>query len=143
MAMKSHLHASGVSAKAAPRGRLASLFPVSALLVGVAIFCTTAAISQTAVGQNIAVADSASSTPDPAQLRAFIGQQVGGIDKLRVPATNAELPLPRQADGTVPYRYEMTEAKRDLGKMLFHDPVKSARPAILRYNLPRHRMKVL
>lgn len=127
MAMKSHLRASRVSATVTRRGRLAGFFPVSALLVGVATFCSAAAISQNVVGQNIAVLDDPSSTPDPAQLRAFIGQQVGGIDKLKVPATNADLPLPRQADGTVPYRYEMTEAKRFLGKMLFHDPVRTAR----------------
>ena len=35
--------------------------------------------------------------------------------------------MPRQADGTVNYRYETTEAKRYLGKLLFHDPVRSAR----------------
>jgi cytochrome c peroxidase len=63
----------------------------------------------------------------PTPLRQLIDRQVGGIDKLKVPATNAELPVPRQADGTVNYRYETTEAKRYLGKLLFHDPVRSAR----------------
>src|SRR5262249_15772233 len=29
------------------------------------------------------------------QLRRFVGQQVGGIDKLKVPATDAAIPLPR------------------------------------------------
>ena len=61
------------------------------------------------------------------QLRQFIDQQVGGIDKLKVPATDADIPLPRQADGTVNYRYQTTEAKRYLGKLLFHDPVRTAR----------------
>jgi hypothetical protein len=60
-------------------------------------------------------------------LRDFIGHQVGGIDKLKVPATDAEIPLPRQADGTVNPRYKTTEEKRFLGKMLFHDPVRTAR----------------
>lgn len=60
-------------------------------------------------------------------LRHFIDQQVGGIQKLKVPATNAEIPVPKQADGSVPYRYQTTEAKRFLGKMLFHDPVRTAR----------------
>jgi len=60
-------------------------------------------------------------------LRDFIGHQVGGIDKLRVPATDAEIPLPRQPDGTVNPRYKTTEEKRFLGKMLFHDPVRTAR----------------
>jgi cytochrome c peroxidase len=57
----------------------------------------------------------------PTQLRQFIGQQVGGIDKLKVPATDAGIPVP---PGT---RFQTTEAKRYLGKLLFHDPVRSAR----------------
>jgi len=61
------------------------------------------------------------------ELRWFIGQQVGGLPKLKVPARNEDLPLPREADGTVPYRYEFTEAKRYLGKLLFHDPVRTTR----------------
>ena len=63
----------------------------------------------------------------PVQLRQFIDQQVGGIAKLMVPATNADIPVPRQPDGTVAYRYQTTEAKRYLGKLLFHDPVRTAR----------------
>jgi hypothetical protein len=62
-----------------------------------------------------------------AWLRDFIGHQVGGVANLKVPARNQDLPLPRAADGTVPYRYELTEAKRYLGKLLFHDPVRTAR----------------
>jgi cytochrome c peroxidase len=62
-----------------------------------------------------------------APLREYIGQQVGGIDKLMVPANDASMPLPKQADGSVKPRYQTTEAKRFLGKMLFHDPVRSAR----------------
>ena len=30
----------------------------------------------------------------PNQVRQFIGQQVGGIDKLKVPATDADVPVP-------------------------------------------------
>ena len=60
-------------------------------------------------------------------LRRFIGEQVGGIERLMVPATNADIPVPRQPDGTVNYRYQTTEAKRYLGKLLFHDPVRTAR----------------
>jgi Di-haem cytochrome c peroxidase len=63
----------------------------------------------------------------PTQLRRFIDQQVGGIDKLTVPATDAAIPVPRLPDGTVPYRYQTTEAKRYLGKLLFHDPIRTAR----------------
>jgi cytochrome c peroxidase len=57
----------------------------------------------------------------PTQLRRFIDQQVGGIDKLKVPATDAGIPVPPGQ------RFETTEAKRYLGKLLFHDPVRSAR----------------
>jgi len=63
----------------------------------------------------------------PTEVRQFIDQQVGGIQKLVVPATDAAIPLPRNPDGTVNPRYKTTEAKRFLGKLLFHDPVRSAR----------------
>ena len=63
----------------------------------------------------------------PTQLRQFIDQQVGGINKLKVPSTDADIPVPRMPDGTVNPRYQTSEAKRFLGKMLFHDPVRSAR----------------
>src|SRR5581483_8517741 len=62
-----------------------------------------------------------------AAVRQLIDQQVGGIDKLKVPATNADIPVQKQPDGTVAYRYQTTEAKRYLGKLLFHDPVRTAR----------------
>src|SRR5882724_2997153 len=63
----------------------------------------------------------------PVQLRQYIGQQVGGIDKLQVPAKDADVPVPRQPDGSVNPRFKTTEAKRFLGKLLFHDPVRTAR----------------
>ncbi len=59
-------------------------------------------------------------------LRRFIGQQAGGIEKLKVPATNLDIPVP-PGPTTQPNRFETTEAKRFLGKMLFHDPVRTAR----------------
>ncbi len=62
----------------------------------------------------------------PAELRPFIAQQVGGLEKLRVPADDSSVPLPPE-DPTRPGRYRTTEAKRYLGKMLFHDPVRTAR----------------
>ncbi|MEO8182330.1 MAG: cytochrome c peroxidase [Deltaproteobacteria bacterium] len=62
----------------------------------------------------------------PGQLREFIAGQVGGLDKLRVPSDDASIPLPPD-DPSRPGRYETTEAKRYLGKMLFHDPVRTAR----------------
>ena len=61
------------------------------------------------------------------QLRRLIDQEVGGINKLKVPPTDADIPVPRRADGLVDPRYVTTEAKRFLGKMLFHDPVRSVR----------------
>ena len=62
-----------------------------------------------------------------ASLREYIRDQVGGLKNLQVPARNEDIPLPRQADGTVNPRYATTEAKRFLGKLLFHDPVRTAR----------------
>ena len=59
-------------------------------------------------------------------VREFIGQQVGGIGKLVVPKDNASIPVP-PGPANQPKRYETTEAKRFLGKMLFHDPVRTAR----------------
>ena len=61
------------------------------------------------------------------QLRDFISRQVGGLKNVTVPATNLAIPVPTQADGTVNPRYQTTEAKRYLGKLLFHDPVRTAR----------------
>lgn len=61
-----------------------------------------------------------------AQLRDFIARQVGGLDKLTVPSDDASIPLPPE-DPMRPGRYKTTEAKRYLGKLLFHDPVRTAR----------------
>jgi hypothetical protein len=71
-------------------------------------------------------AENAQDAGDASAVLHLIEQQVG-IDTLKVPATNAEIPVPTQSDGTVAYRYETTEAKRFLGKLLFHDPVRTAR----------------
>src|SRR5260370_17257540 len=59
----------------------------------------------------------------PDQLRQFIGQQVGGIQKLTVPPTNDKIPVPRAPDGTVPYRFQTTESKRYLAKPPFPHPL--------------------
>jgi hypothetical protein len=61
------------------------------------------------------------------QLRQFIDRQVGGIHKLMVPAHDADLPQPRLPNGAVDPRFAITEAKRYLGKQLFHDPIRTAR----------------
>lgn len=63
----------------------------------------------------------------PTQLRRFIDQQVGGIEKLMVPVDNADLPQPRLANGSPDPFFQTTEAKRYLGKQLFHDPIRTAR----------------
>ena len=64
----------------------------------------------------------------PAQLRQFIDEQVGGIQKLMVP-DDAHLPQARLPDGTLTSdpRFQTTEAKRYLGKLTFFDPVVTAR----------------
>ena len=67
------------------------------------------------------------SNSDAGGLRDYISEQVGGLHNLQVPATNDAIPVPRQADGTVAYRFQTTEAKRFLGKLLFHDPIRTAR----------------
>jgi cytochrome c peroxidase len=61
------------------------------------------------------------------QLRRFVDQQVGGIQKLLVPSHDSDLPQPRLADGSIDPQFKITEAKRYLGKMLFHDPIRTAR----------------
>src|SRR5881409_2607439 len=63
----------------------------------------------------------------PTQLRGFIDQQVGGIQKMMVPAHNTELPQPRLANGSPDPQFQTTEAKRYLGKLLFHDPARATR----------------
>jgi len=62
----------------------------------------------------------------PAQLRQYISEQVGGLDKLKVPPDDASIPVPPD-DPARAGRYKTTEAKRYLGKLLFHDPVRTAR----------------
>jgi hypothetical protein len=64
---------------------------------------------------------------EAARIRDFIGEQVGGLHNMQVPTRNEDIPLPKQADSTVNPRYETTEEKRFLGKLLFHDPVRTAR----------------
>src|SRR5260370_22978816 len=62
------------------------------------------------------------------QLRQFIGEQVGRIQKLMV-ADNEHLPQARLPNGTLTSdpAFQTTEAKRYLGKLLFFDPVRTAR----------------
>ncbi|MBX9899874.1 MAG: hypothetical protein K2Y28_03735 [Burkholderiaceae bacterium] len=74
--------------------------------------------------------DRSNSGTNPAQLRSFISTQVGGLSKLIVPTRDADLPgaqLPDGTDASSNPRYATTEAKRFLGKQLFHDPVRTVR----------------
>jgi cytochrome c peroxidase len=112
-------HTSGPNRRKRHRPSRPFVMAGAASMLGASILCLTL-VSETAVH--------AQDDPYDAQrLREYISDQVGGIKNLQVPATNAEIPLPRQADGTVNPRYATTEAKRFLGKMLFHDPVRTAR----------------
>ncbi len=63
----------------------------------------------------------------PAQLRRFIGEQAGGLEKLMVPANESDFPQPRLPNGDLDPQFKITEAKRFLGKMLFFDPIRTAR----------------
>ena len=55
------------------------------------------------------------------QLRKFIDRQVGGIQKLMVPADDASIPLPRQADGSVNPRFKTTEDRSVAGVAVADD----------------------
>lgn len=61
------------------------------------------------------------------RLRQFIDQQVGGIQKLMVPAKDEDLPQPSLPNGKPDPFFQITEAKRYLGKQLFHDPTRMVR----------------
>src|SRR5258707_9574110 len=66
--------------------------------------------------------------PSATQLRRFIDETVGGIQKVMVPDA-PQLPPPRLPDGTITNdpRFQTTEAKRYLGTLTFYDPVVTAR----------------
>jgi len=71
--------------------------------------------------------DAAAQGNSPTQLRRFIDHQVGGIEKLMVPANNSDLPQPHLPDGSPDPFSKTTEAKRYLGKQLYFDPIRTAR----------------
>jgi cytochrome c peroxidase len=81
------------------------------------------ALSLVPVASGIAAAQDNS----PSQLRRFIDQQVEGIQKMMVPAHNTALPQPRLANGSPDPQFQTTEAKRYLGKLLFHEPARATR----------------
>jgi len=102
------------------------LFQVS-MAAGLLFFSIAGARAQGVAPQNSEHDDGDSN------LRALIDHQVGGIAKLQVPSNNASIPVPppppesANIPSNTPDRYVTTEAKRFLGKMLFHDPVRTAR----------------
>jgi cytochrome c peroxidase len=62
-----------------------------------------------------------------AAVRSYIESQVpGGLAKLQVPDSDRAIPVP-PAPQAYPGRFDTTEAKRFLGKMLFHDPIRTSR----------------
>jgi cytochrome c peroxidase len=61
-----------------------------------------------------------------AVLAAINANIAGGAAKLEVPATNAAIPLP-PAPASDPQRYDTTDIKVYLGKLLFHDPIRTQR----------------
>src|SRR5688572_25247970 len=107
-----------------PRSRRASLVSFAVVLSvggGCQVWMEDSSAEHDALGgesQQLRVA--------PDRLRDYIARAVGGLDKLTVPADDASIPLPAE-DPERPGRYATTEAKRYLGKMLFHDPVRTAR----------------
>jgi mono/diheme cytochrome c family protein len=63
----------------------------------------------------------------PSGIRAFIDDQIdGGIEALQVPPTAIAIPVPPDPAG-YSGRFTTTEAKRYLGKLLFHDPIRTQR----------------
>jgi cytochrome c peroxidase len=115
-ALRSHLVQRAKSLRQSPTSRPPSRCRATSL----AAFAALA----TMLGQGAAAADEGAS---PVQLRRLIDQQVGGIEKLMVPADDAALPQPRLANGSPDPFFQTTEAKRYLGKQLFHDPVRMVR----------------
>lgn len=104
------------------RGRVTNIATLS-----LALSLCSACLSEVGEDTEDSVAPAAEALRrSPVHLRAFIAKQVGGLDKLKVPADDSSIPLPPE-DPERPGRYETTDAKRHLGKMLFHDPVRTAR----------------
>lgn len=95
-----------------PQGRPARHWPARTLLAFALAGAACAAAAHEGAG--------------PVPLREHIERQVGGLHTLRVPA-EAELPQPRLPDGRPDPFFQTTEAKRYLGKLMFHDPVRTAR----------------
>jgi cytochrome c peroxidase len=96
------------------------------LAIGSLALCLLSACQTEPSDEHDVAAESEALGNSSTQLREFIATQVGGLDKLRVPDDDTSIPLPPE-DPNRPGRYRTTEAKRFLGKMLFHDPVRTTR----------------
>ncbi len=105
---------------AQPRAARRRLRPNSTGALALSLLCSAALA-------DIEDRDSRDRGQGAAELRHFIAGQVGGIQKLMVPAKNEDLPQPRLANGSPDPQFQTTEAKRFLGKMLFHDPARATR----------------
>ncbi|MCZ6817086.1 MAG: hypothetical protein O7F76_10405, partial [Planctomycetota bacterium] len=68
---------------------------------------------------SVAASNSSSLAETPAEVRAIIVSRVGGLDALRVPATDADMPQPNDP------LFRITPEKKRLGKMLFFDPIRT------------------
>ncbi len=102
------------------RGMILSVFCLSLLYCAVSVHGND--------GQGASDFQIASLAKKSRALTEAIVERVGGVDKLRVPATDALLPQPTLGEGvTIDPRFAITEAKRYLGKQLFFDPVRSNR----------------
>jgi cytochrome c peroxidase len=91
---------------------------VAALTRGSVLGCVLLAVA----GEPLPAAEQ----PTAAQVRDLLRLRVGDLRLLRVPARDVDLPQPRRPDGSIDPRFAITPAKRELGKMLFFDPVRSS-----------------
>jgi len=57
---------------------------------------------------------------DAQRLRNFISDQVGGLENLIVPATDADIPQPLLEDGSVDPFFANSPERRFLGQQLFY-----------------------
>src|SRR5262245_49167146 len=98
-----------------------------AVLVGAGVVLFGVMSAQGSTQQGAEDLDKAAGTGQARTLRNALIARVGDLDRLRVPATNDTLPQPTLENGSVDPRYQITEAKRYLGKLLFFDPVRTTR----------------
>ena len=89
------------------------------------LFLTLLAIPLAAVVPHAVAQDGVERAPTASELRVLLQERVGELELLRVPGANEDLPQPRLENGEIDARYAITEEKRFLGKLLFHDPVRS------------------